>query len=254
MEYYIRRRNGLMGPFDLETLKEKIRSNQFQNFDEIGESRKGPWKSLALWVAPLVPPHQPELFTMAPIVAPAAKPPANTDYSLAGIGNAATGVQWFYRYAEEEPGPPVSEKEIRSMIKRGDLDKDFFVWSSDMEEWEPITDKFGSDFRIKKNKEKIKEKEYEDDGPIRNKKNKERIKEKEYEDDGPKTKGSRKRFSCPFCDYGGPPVIKNTMSTGGWVFFITLLLFCFPLCFLPFIMGGCKDEVRKCGSCGSRFG
>ena len=60
MEYYIRRRNGLMGSFDLETLKEKIQSNQLQNFDEIGESKKGPWKSVAQWSASISLPNQPE--------------------------------------------------------------------------------------------------------------------------------------------------------------------------------------------------
>jgi hypothetical protein len=44
------------------------------------------------------------------------------------------------------------------------------------------------------------------------------------------------------------------MSMGGWVLFIVLVLFCIPLCWLPFIIDGCKEEVRKCAACGCKLG
>ena len=61
-------------------------------------------------------------------------------------------------------------------------------------------------------------------------------------------------FMCPFCRYQGPPVIQQQVSSGGWILFVILLLFCLPLCWLPFVMDGCKDEIRKCASCGARLG
>lgn len=61
-------------------------------------------------------------------------------------------------------------------------------------------------------------------------------------------------IKCPLCSHEGMPIIKKTLSSGGWVLFIVLLLFCLPLCWLPFIIDGCKDEVRKCAGCGSKLG
>lgn len=60
-------------------------------------------------------------------------------------------------------------------------------------------------------------------------------------------------FVCPFCRYQGPPNIQKEMSSGGWILFVVLLLFCLPLCWLPFVIDGCKEEIRKCPSCGAKL-
>ena len=59
---------------------------------------------------------------------------------------------------------------------------------------------------------------------------------------------------CPFCGHEGRPSIKKKLSGSGWVLFCILLLFCLPLCWLPFVIDGCKDEERKCRSCGCKIG
>ena len=61
-------------------------------------------------------------------------------------------------------------------------------------------------------------------------------------------------IKCPFCSHEGPPNIKKELSGGGWVLFVVLLLLCFPLCWLPFVIDGCKNEIRKCASCGCKMG
>jgi lipopolysaccharide-induced tumor necrosis factor-alpha factor len=61
-------------------------------------------------------------------------------------------------------------------------------------------------------------------------------------------------FKCPYCNNEAPPIVTKEMSTGGWVLFIVLLLFCLPLCWLPFVLDGCKEEKRKCSSCGTKLG
>lgn len=62
-------------------------------------------------------------------------------------------------------------------------------------------------------------------------------------------------FKCPFCGHEGPPVeTKDGLSGAGWAVFIILLLFCLPLCWLPFVVGAFKNDVRKCSSCGSKLG
>ena len=60
-------------------------------------------------------------------------------------------------------------------------------------------------------------------------------------------------IKCPFCAHEGPPVIAKQMSVAGWVLFVVLLLLCLPLCWLPFVIGGCKDEIRKCAACGCKM-
>ena len=61
-------------------------------------------------------------------------------------------------------------------------------------------------------------------------------------------------FKCPFCQHQGPPIIKTQLGSSGWVVFILLLLFCLPLCWLPFVISSLQEEQRKCGSCGTRLG
>lgn len=57
-------------------------------------------------------------------------------------------------------------------------------------------------------------------------------------------------IACPFCGYQGPPVFsKRKLSTGGWVLFAVLLVCCFPICWLPFVIDGCKEDEWMCPSC-----
>ena len=56
---------------------------------------------------------------------------------------------------------------------------------------------------------------------------------------------------CPLCGHEGMPIlVKSKLSTGGWIFFAAMLLCCFPLCWLPFVIDGCKEEEWKCPQCG----
>jgi len=58
-------------------------------------------------------------------------------------------------------------------------------------------------------------------------------------------------FKCPYCEKEGAPVTVKKVSSTGWIVFVLLLVFCFPLCWLPFVLDGCKEEIRKCPSCGA---
>ncbi|MGO9642076.1 MAG: LITAF-like zinc ribbon domain-containing protein [Candidatus Acidiferrales bacterium] len=61
-------------------------------------------------------------------------------------------------------------------------------------------------------------------------------------------------FTCPFCRNQAPPIIEKKVSSNGWVIFVLLLLFCLPLCWLPFVIDGCKEDIRRCSSCGAKLG
>lgn len=62
-------------------------------------------------------------------------------------------------------------------------------------------------------------------------------------------------IKCPYCGHEGMPLmVKEGLSGSGWAVFVILLLVCFPLCWLPFVVDGCKDEKRKCFQCGIKMG
>ena len=60
--------------------------------------------------------------------------------------------------------------------------------------------------------------------------------------------------TCPHCDHNGRPIVTKRVSTGGWILFAVLLLACFVICWLPFVLDSCKEEVWKCESCGQSIG
>ncbi|HYG09675.1 MAG TPA: zinc ribbon domain-containing protein [Pyrinomonadaceae bacterium] len=53
-------------------------------------------------------------------------------------------------------------------------------------------------------------------------------------------------FRCLHCQSTLPPIIAKRISTAGWVVFFTLLIACFPLCFIGLFM---KEEYRMCSWC-----
>jgi ssDNA-binding Zn-finger/Zn-ribbon topoisomerase 1 len=57
-------------------------------------------------------------------------------------------------------------------------------------------------------------------------------------------------FCCPFCKSILAPKVKRKISTGGWMTFVALLIFCFPLCFIGLFI---KEEYRVCRSCGIKL-
>ena len=59
-------------------------------------------------------------------------------------------------------------------------------------------------------------------------------------------------FKCPFCNYEGVPHVTKQVSATGWLLFVLLLFVCFPLCWLPFVGDGCKEELKRCPACGCR--
>jgi predicted RNA-binding Zn-ribbon protein involved in translation (DUF1610 family) len=58
-------------------------------------------------------------------------------------------------------------------------------------------------------------------------------------------------FRCPFCGTDEWPNVNTKVSTGGWVLFVGLLIFCFPLCFIGLLV---KEDYRECSSCGVKLG
>ena len=57
-------------------------------------------------------------------------------------------------------------------------------------------------------------------------------------------------MQCPNCNQD-VPVNAGGLNTNGVIFFVVLLLFCLPLCWLPFIMDSCKKHT--CSKCGKEL-
>jgi hypothetical protein len=58
-------------------------------------------------------------------------------------------------------------------------------------------------------------------------------------------------FRCPHCGTNAPPQINKKISTGGWIVFAAMLLFCFPLFWIGLLI---KDEERVCSMCFIKLG
>lgn len=58
-------------------------------------------------------------------------------------------------------------------------------------------------------------------------------------------------FRCPYCGTSELPYITTRISDAGWVVFVLMLILCFPLFWIGFLM---TEDVRHCAACGARLG
>lgn len=58
-------------------------------------------------------------------------------------------------------------------------------------------------------------------------------------------------FVCPYCLTHLPPRITSRISTAGWITLVVLLLFCWPLFWIGFLI---REERCVCRVCGGRLG
>jgi lipopolysaccharide-induced tumor necrosis factor-alpha factor len=58
-------------------------------------------------------------------------------------------------------------------------------------------------------------------------------------------------FRCPRCGTTAPPQIKSKVSDNGWIVFVVMLIFCFPLFWIGLLM---REESRVCSMCMTRLG
>ncbi|HJR09648.1 MAG TPA: zinc-ribbon domain-containing protein [Pyrinomonadaceae bacterium] len=53
-------------------------------------------------------------------------------------------------------------------------------------------------------------------------------------------------YTCPHCGSTLAPIFDRRISAAGWIVFFSLLIFCFPLCFIGLFI---KEDYRKCSWC-----
>uniref|UniRef100_A0A7S1BWA1 LITAF domain-containing protein n=1 Tax=Corethron hystrix TaxID=216773 RepID=A0A7S1BWA1_9STRA len=59
---------------------------------------------------------------------------------------------------------------------------------------------------------------------------------------------------CPVCDQLVVTRVSNDIIGVTWCAAITLLIVFWPLCFLPFVLVGCKETIHRCGQCENVLG
>jgi len=143
--------------------------------------------------------------------------------------------QWFYVSGADQIGP-VPFAVVRDLVRSGHLKPSSMVWHEGMAKWAQLgaTPEFCSISTASAAPDPM---------PVY-----------QPQQAQPSAQGPMTGFTCPFCHRQGPPIITQKISGGGWILFVILLLFCLPLCWLPFVMDGCKDSERRCAGCGTRLG
>lgn len=58
-------------------------------------------------------------------------------------------------------------------------------------------------------------------------------------------------FKCPFCQSPFAPFVVQKVSTGGWIVFAVMVMFCIPLCWIGLLM---KENTHVCSTCGMPLG
>lgn len=58
-------------------------------------------------------------------------------------------------------------------------------------------------------------------------------------------------YRCPRCGTNAPPIIQSKISDGGWIVFVLMLIFCFPLFFIGLLM---REHTSVCSACLHRLG
>ena len=69
------------------------------------------------------------------------------------------------------------------------------------------------------------------------------------EDDRPRGRRRSSGFECIHCGSESRPRLVQEISSAGWVVFVILILFCWPLFWIGLLM---KDTYRVCSRCGIR--
>lgn len=92
----------------------------------------------------------------------------------------------------------------------------------------------------------VKDDDDEDRGERKN-----RRKSRRHDRDDDEDRPARRGFRCPYCDSDRLPYTRKSISTGGWVVFAVMLLFCFPLFWIGLLM---TEGHRECSDCGMRIG
>jgi hypothetical protein len=60
----------------------------------------------------------------------------------------------------------------------------------------------------------------------------------------------RPNAKCSGCGHLGEPEHSSRVTTDGWIKFVVLLIFCFPLCWLGLLQ---RETYMRCPNCGSEM-
>ena len=73
--------------------------------------------------------------------------------------------------------------------------------------------------------------------------------EDDFADLRPSRRGRRGRYECPHCGSPEEPFTRSEMSQAGLIMMIVMLIFCWPLFWIGFLM---TENYQQCPDCGRR--
>ena len=59
----------------------------------------------------------------------------------------------------------------------------------------------------------------------------------------------KRRYGCRYCGSGAEPITCSQISQAGWITFVLMLLFCWPLFWIGLLM---REEYYQCPDCDRR--
>lgn len=136
MEYYIRVRGEVQGPFRADQLQKLATRGRFSRHYEVSDDEQRSWQRADAF---------PELFPQvsAP-VRPATEQPAAPTVQPTSVVPAQAAAQpeleqWYYTHDGAECGP-VSKSELQRMLAAGQVIPEDHVWFDGMESWQRVRD------------------------------------------------------------------------------------------------------------------
>jgi hypothetical protein len=59
------------------------------------------------------------------------------------------------------------------------------------------------------------------------------------------------KSGCPYCGTHAPTYTASRVSESGWIMFVVLMFFCFPLFWIGLLM---RENYRVCSNCAGHLG
>jgi hypothetical protein len=78
-----------------------------------------------------------------------------------------------------------------------------------------------------------------------------RKRRRRHDDDDDDDDDDAGRFRCPYCRTKARPIIKQEVSSTGWIILVVLLICCFPFFWIGLLV---KEDQRVCSRCGIKLG
>lgn len=126
-QYFIRIQGKILGPFSLDRLKSLALRGQFARAHEVSSNRQS-WSSAST------------LEEIFPATTPTpASLQSTTGSAPLALNQTGPAPKWYYNAAGVEQGP-VTIRDLKDLVSRGELGSNSFIWKDGMDDWAPLSE------------------------------------------------------------------------------------------------------------------